>query len=381
MAANATEKISKFEKPALIAASVGMLAYSLDTAATQVGLPAIQASLELSAVASQWVFNLPIMIIAALVGVGGWLGDRKGRVRYFSLSLIIFALSAIVAIISGLMNNATLLMAGRALSGLGVAVFLPATSALIVEIYPLDQRGKALGTMFSITMLVTALGPTLAGFIVERVGWPWIYVPALLAALLSLLFLFRIKLPVPQQAAKFDFSGALLLALGVSLTIFGLMQAGAWGWTDSRVLFALAAGIVLLLAFVFVERKKTGPFIPVRNFQKQVCPGIGLDPSLQLPVDGARRHLRGALCPGGAGIVRHRRRNDRDYHHWCCLPSGRSCRKTVRSARRQAHAFRRHGLSTDRIGDTWSGIWPGVIDLDPRFTSVHWSRYCICQYV
>lgn len=264
-----TEKLSKFEKPALIAASVGMLAYSLDTAATQVGLPAIQASLELSAVASQWVFNLPIMIIAALVGVGGWLGDRKGRVRYFSLGLIIFALSAIVAIISGLMNNATLLMAGRALSGLGVAVFLPATSALIVEIYPLDQRGKALGTMFSITMLVTALGPTLAGFIVERVGWPWIYVPALLAALLSLLFLFRIKLPVPQQAAKFDLSGALLLALGVSLTIFGLMQAGAWGWTDSRVLFALAAGIVLLLAFVFVERKKQDPLFQLGIFKNR----------------------------------------------------------------------------------------------------------------
>jgi MFS transporter, DHA2 family, methylenomycin A resistance protein len=167
-----TANSSKFERLALIAASMGMLGYSLDTAATQVGLPAIQASLQLTAVASQWVFNLPIMIIAALVGVGGWLGDRKGRLRFFLLGLIIFALATVGAIISGLINSTALLMASRALSGIGVAIFLPATSALVVEIYPLEQRGKALGTIFSITMLVTALGPKLAGFIVERFGWP-----------------------------------------------------------------------------------------------------------------------------------------------------------------------------------------------------------------
>jgi MFS family permease len=73
----------QFQRLALIAGVMGMLAYSLDTAATQVGLPAIQASMEMTAVASQWVFNLPIMIIAAMVGVGGWLGDRKGQVRFF----------------------------------------------------------------------------------------------------------------------------------------------------------------------------------------------------------------------------------------------------------------------------------------------------------
>jgi MFS family permease len=266
----------QLENLALISAALGMLAYSLDTAATQVGLPAIQASLEMTAVASQWVFNLPIMIIAALVGVGGWLGDRKGRVRFFLLGLLIFALATIGAIVSGLINSASLLMLSRALSGLGVAVFLPATSALVVEIYPLEQRGKALGTIFSITMLVTALGPTLAGFIVERFGWPWIYVPALLAALLAMPFLLKIKLPVPQHAGKFDFTGALLLALGVSATIFGLMQAGAWGWDDSRVLLALASGILLLLAFVFVERKKQDPLFQLEIFRNRSVMVSGL---------------------------------------------------------------------------------------------------------
>jgi MFS family permease len=266
----------EFQRPALIAGAMGMLAYSLDTAATQVGLPAIQASMEMTAVASQWVFNLPIMIIAAMVGVGGWLGDRKGRVRFFFLGLLIFALATIGAIVSGLVNSAAILMSSRALSGIGVAVFLPATSALVVEVYPVDQRGKAMGTIFAVTMLVTALGPALAGFIVERFGWPWIYVPALLAALLAMPFLLKIKLPRPQQSGRFDLSGALLLALGISATIFGLMQSGAWGWDDSRVLLALSGGLAMLLAFVNVELKKKDPLFQLRIFGNRSVAVAGL---------------------------------------------------------------------------------------------------------
>jgi MFS family permease len=255
------------QRVAMVAAAAALSAWALDTAGTTVALPTIQADLGISVTASQWVLNLGFLALAGLVSLGGFLGDRQGRVRIFSIGLLVFIAGAIGALAAGLAGSTTLLFVARFVEGAGAAMFIPAATALLIDVYPPDQRGAATGSVFAISMGITALGPIVAGILVGSIGWAWVYLPGMLAALLALASLRGLKLPVralPADAPRVDIVGAVLLFLAVATLINGFMQAGVDGLTAPNVLGAIGFGLVLGVGWIAWELRHPAPLLNPR---------------------------------------------------------------------------------------------------------------------
>jgi MFS family permease len=122
----------KVKRSAVIASAAALSAWATDMAATQVGLPSMQASLSISVNASQWILNISLMLLAALVTVGGALGDRKGRVRVFRWGMLGLMMGALIVFAGGLLGSFPIVLVGRSLEGVGAALFLPASTALLL---------------------------------------------------------------------------------------------------------------------------------------------------------------------------------------------------------------------------------------------------------
>ncbi len=258
---------ARTQKLALTAGAAALSAWALDTAGVTVALPVIQTDLGITITAAQWVLNLAFLALAGLVTLGGWLGDRKGRVVVFRAGLLVFIGGSVVAAGAGLAESYPLLLAARFAAGTGAAMFVPAGTALLIDVYPPDQRGAATGKAFAITMLVTTVGPMLAGAIVQGIGWPWVFVPGLLLAVVAFGALARISLPAPEarpDQPRLDIVGAVLLFLAVATLIDGFMQAGADGLTAPSVLGAIGFGLLLGGSWIWWELRSKAPLLDPR---------------------------------------------------------------------------------------------------------------------
>jgi MFS family permease len=247
---------------AVFTAAAGLSTWAIDMAATQVGLPSQQAALGISVVASQWILNLTLMILAGLVTVGGSLGDRLGRLKMFRLGLILVALGAIVTTAGGLLSQYIVVLAGRATQGVGAALFLPASTALLLDVIPASERGKAQGRMMILSMLVTAFAPTLIGVIIQAVTWPFAYLLTVLAAGVAFFMASRVKYTQRQPPqTPFDYAGGVLVFLSVALLTIGIMQGGSGSLLSLAVLIPVGIGLALGAALVIVSRRKASPLI------------------------------------------------------------------------------------------------------------------------
>lgn len=249
-------------------AAAGLSTWAIDMAATQVGLPSMQAALGVSVTASQWILNLTLMMLAGIVTVGGALGDRLGRLRLFRLGIIGIILGAVITFGGGLMNSFPIVLAGRGLEGLAVAFFLPASTALLLDVFPLTERGGAQGKMMMISMFITAFAPTLIGIIIQAVSWPFAYLLTVAAGVIALFLAAKVKYEQKMAAQKpFDAAGSVLLFLAVSLLTVGIMQAGTSGLTSPSVLLMVGAGLVVGVILVITSLRKDSPLIQFRLFQ------------------------------------------------------------------------------------------------------------------
>jgi MFS family permease len=169
----------------------------------------MQADLGVTVTASQWILNLTLMILAGIVTVGGALGDRLGRLRVFRWGILGIISGAIITFAGGLMNSFPVVLAGRGLEGLAVAFFLPASTALLLDVFPLSERGGAQGKMMMISMFITAFAPTLIGVIIQAVSWPYAYLLTAAAGAVSLFLASKVKYEQKMPAKKpFDAMGA-----------------------------------------------------------------------------------------------------------------------------------------------------------------------------
>lgn len=247
---------------AVFAAAAGLSTWAIDMAATQVGLPSMQTALGISVTASQWILNLTLMIVAGFVTVGGALGDRIGRLRVFRLGIFGITAGATITFVGGIMNSFPVILVGRGLEGVGVALFLPASTALLLDVFPMAERGGAQGMMMVISMFVTAFAPTLIGVVIQAVSWPYSYLFTVGAALITLLLLSQVKYTQKMaQPMPFDYTGSVLLFLAVSFLTIGIMQAGNTGLTSPSVLMQVGAGLLLGFTLVLVSSRKTAPLI------------------------------------------------------------------------------------------------------------------------
>lgn len=256
--------------PWVLAATIlGTSMAFIDETAVPVALPAIQGSLGATAVGAQWVVEAYTLLLAALVLLGGSLGDHLGRRRLFASGVVLFALASVWC---GLAPGPGQLIAARAVQGIGGALLVPNSLAIIGASFEGERRGRAIGTWAGFTGLTMILGPVLGGYLAENFSWRGVFfinVP-LAVAVLAITFL-RVPESRDEGARGLDLSGAALAAAGLGGLVFGLLESSRAGLGDPLVVFALVVGVSSLVLFVVVEGRLREPMVPlslfrVRNF-------------------------------------------------------------------------------------------------------------------
>jgi EmrB/QacA subfamily drug resistance transporter len=262
----------------LAAAILGSGMAFIDGTVVNVSLPAIQRELHATAGDMQWVVESYALFLAALLLVGGALGDRFGRRRVFAIGVGLFTAASALC---GLSSSAVALIAARAVQGVGAALLVPGSLSLISAVYPQDQRGKAIGTWSAFSGITAALGPVLGGWLIERYSWTWAFwvnVP-----LGVLLLLMCRKVPESRshddnngKAQRVDVWGACAATLGLAGLVGAFIQAPQDGWSSGVVLVALAVGIAGLVLFVWVEASTPHPMLPLALFRRRDFSGANL---------------------------------------------------------------------------------------------------------
>lgn len=247
----------------LLLVSVGLFMVVLDNLVVNVALPSIKNDFGASVQSLEWTVNAYVLAYGVFLLTGAALGDRLGRRRMFvaGISLFTFASAA-----SALAPSADLLIAARALQGVGAAIVTPLTLTLLASAYPPQKRGLALGVWSGISGVAVALGPLVGGAVIEVASWHWIFwinVPVGLA--LAPLAASRLSESY-GPAAPLDLPGLGLASTGIFGIVFGLVRAQTEGWGSTDVLVALAAGVALLAAFVAWELRARAPMLPMRFF-------------------------------------------------------------------------------------------------------------------
>ena len=250
----------------LAAAILGSSMAFIDGTVVNVALPAIQASLNATLRDVQWVVESYGLLLAALLLTGGALGDIYGRRKIFAIGVALFAIASAWC---GMAANVGQLIAARGLQGIGGALLIPGSLALISVSFPAEERGRAIGTWSGYTSITAAIGPVLGGWLVQHGSWRWAFfinVPLALAVLG--LTLWRVpESRAGHVARQLDWPGALLTMIGLGGVVFALIESAP---------IAGAIGVVSLIAFVFVEARATAPMLPLALFRARRFTGANL---------------------------------------------------------------------------------------------------------
>jgi EmrB/QacA subfamily drug resistance transporter len=252
--------------------TLGVLALSLviiglDNFVLNVALPTLQTAFDASAAQLQWMVDAYILVFAGLLLLMGALGDRFGRARVLQLGLLLFATASVGATFA---TTAEQLIAARAVMGIGAAMIMPSTLSILINVFPRDERGRAIAAWSGIMGLGIGLGPVTGGFLIEHFDWPAVFlinVPVALTALVLGLVLVPDSRD-PNQVA-IDVPGALLSISAVTVLVYGIIDAPRSGWTDPMILGGFALAVVLGLAFVWRERRAERPMLDFGLFRNR----------------------------------------------------------------------------------------------------------------
>jgi EmrB/QacA subfamily drug resistance transporter len=258
----------------IAATSLGSGMAFLDSTVLNVALPAVQADLGATIQDVQWVYGAYALVLTALLLVGGSLGDHYGRRRVFSLGVALFAASSLWC---ALAPSPAQLIAARTAQGLGAAMMVPGSLAILGASFEETLRAKAIGTWAALSGTAMAVGPILGGWLVENISWRAAFLINVPLALVTLLIVFR---HVPEsrdpEAARLDLGGALVATAGLGSLVYGLIRSSTAGLGDTTVLVPLAAGLLALGAFVFVESKSKKAMVPLSLFRSRDFDGASL---------------------------------------------------------------------------------------------------------
>ena len=239
----------------------------IDQTIVSIAVPEIQKELGLTSTGVQWAVNAYLLALAALFALGGRLADTIGPRRMVTIGVIMFAGASTLC---GLTPKGGLaeawIIVFRVIQGAGGAMMFPAALAIVVQTFPLRERGKALAAFFGIAGGLTALGPLLGGFLTE---WTWraIFWVNVPVAIVALILIAWSKPVSAHQPARLDYRGAVLIATGIALSVLGFQQSQVWGWTNPATGLCIAAGLVLLVVFYFVEIRTPSPLMQMSMFR------------------------------------------------------------------------------------------------------------------
>jgi EmrB/QacA subfamily drug resistance transporter len=260
----------------LAATILGSSITFIDGTVVNVALPVLQRELGTDIVGAQWVVESYALMLSSLILVGGSLGDRKGRKLVFSAGVLLFTLASAAC---GLAQGAGQLIAARAVQGVGAALLVPGSLAIISASFPEKERGRAIGTWSGFTSIAAGFGPVLGGWLVEHASWRWVFFINLpLAAVVLALTWWRVPESRDESAeGSIDVLGAAAATLGLGGVVYGLIESGARGFADARVVVSFAAGVALLVVFVLVERRRGArAMVPLSLFRSRTFAGANL---------------------------------------------------------------------------------------------------------
>jgi EmrB/QacA subfamily drug resistance transporter len=246
----------------------------IDSTVVNVALPAMQAGFHATVVDVQWVVESYGLFLSALILVGGSLGDLFGRRRIFLMGVTIFAVASAGC---GLASSIHQLIIARSIQGVGAALLVPGSLAIISASFDEKRRGQAIGTWSGFTAITTAVGPVLGGWLVQHASWRWAFFINLpIAAAVIAISLARIPESRGATAGRIDWIGALLATLGLGGLVNGFLESANLGWTNPLVFGTLTIGFASLIALVFTEGRVTFPMVPLTLFRSLNFSGANL---------------------------------------------------------------------------------------------------------
>jgi EmrB/QacA subfamily drug resistance transporter len=253
----------------LVACILGSGIALLDGTVVNVALPTIQRALGGGLAAQQWVVNGYLLTLGSLILVGGSLGDLYGERKVFALGVSGFGLASALCAVS---PSIGVLVAARALQGIAGALLVPSSLAVIVNTFPADERGGAIGTWTAWGAIAGVLGPLLGGELLAIASWRWIFV---INVPLAAACVWLILSAIPPSAVRdrggrhVDYPGAVLCALGLGGPVFALIEQPRLGWSTAAVAGPLLAGVLLLGVFTFYESRAKDPMLPLVLFRRR----------------------------------------------------------------------------------------------------------------
>src|SRR5215216_3249086 len=249
----------------LVAMCVAQGMILLDNTIVNVALPPIQRELDVEPGNLIWIVNAYVLALASLIMVGGTLGDRYGRKRVFVIGLAIFtAMSAACA----MSPNESVLIAARAAQGVGAALVAPLSLSILADAYPPERRTAAIGIWAAAAGLGFGAGPVIGGILVELFSWSavfWVNVPIGIIGLA--LVITGVREPRNPHARRLDVPGAVLIAAGLCVLTFAIVESEHFGWTSPTMIALLAAAGVSLISFLVVESRVSEPMVPLGLFR------------------------------------------------------------------------------------------------------------------
>jgi EmrB/QacA subfamily drug resistance transporter len=258
----------------LAATILGSSMVFIDGTVVNVALPALQSDLNATVIDVQWVVESYALFLAALLLTGGSLGDNFGRKRIYIVGVSLFALASIYC---GLAPNINQLIIARAAQGVGGALLVPGSLAIISSSFSEEERGRAIGTWSGFTAITAAVGPVLGGWLIENVSWRAVFFINVPFTIVVLLLVF---LHVPEshdeESQGLDWPGAALATISLGAIVFGLIESSRLGFSHPLIVAALSVGVVTLVFFLVIEARKRNPMLPLTMFRSRNFSGANL---------------------------------------------------------------------------------------------------------
>jgi len=268
----------KASEPWILAATIlGSSMAFIDGTVVNVALPALQKNLNATVVDVQWVVEAYALFLAALLLAGGSLGDHFGRRRVYSIGVGLFALASLWC---GLAANINQLIVARAAQGVGGALLVPGSLAIISASFSEDKRGRAIGTWSGFTAITAAIGPVLGGWLIENVSWRAVFfINAPIALVVLLLVFMHVPESRDEDSKGLDWPGATLATIALGGIVYGLIESSRLGFGNPAIFVALIVGVLTAIAFVLVEAHQGrvgNPMLPLKLFKSTNFTGANL---------------------------------------------------------------------------------------------------------
>jgi len=260
----------------IAAAVLGAGIVMIDGTVVNVALPAIGQTFHSSLATLQWTVTAYTLTLASFILVGGSIGDRYGRRRIFVVGVLWFAVASLAC---GLAPDSTVLIAARALQGVGAALLTPESLAMLQATFHPDDRAQAIGTWSGVSGIAAAVGPFIGGYLIQTVSWRLIFLINL-PLVVAVIWIAERHVPEtsdPTSAGRrLDMAGAGLATIGLGALIYGLIRGADVGWTQTGVVLALVTALVAGVAFVLVERRVAHPMLPLDIFRSRQFTGANI---------------------------------------------------------------------------------------------------------